>query len=62
LRLAIIEGLASADWFRAAYFATARKLIESIVGNELAMQRSLGLSIQLPQDESSLLPLHSDLE
>ena len=24
------------------------------------MQRSLGLSIQLPNDESSLLPLHSD--
>jgi len=60
LRLAIIDALASADWFRAAYFATARGLLERIVGNELAMQRSLGLSIQLPQDESSLLPLHSD--
>jgi sporadic carbohydrate cluster 2OG-Fe(II) oxygenase len=60
LRLAVIDALASADWFRAAYFATARNLLERIVGNELAMQRSLGLSIQLPNDESSLLPLHSD--
>ena len=60
LRLAIIDALANAAWFRAAYFATARTLIERIVGNELAMQRSLGLSIQLPQDESSILPLHSD--
>jgi sporadic carbohydrate cluster 2OG-Fe(II) oxygenase len=60
LRLAIIDALASATWFRAAYFASARTLVERIVGNELAMQRSLGLSIQLPNDESSLLPLHSD--
>jgi sporadic carbohydrate cluster 2OG-Fe(II) oxygenase len=60
LRLAVIDVLAATPWFRAAYFATARSLIERIVGNELAMQRSLGFSIQLPDDESSLLPLHSD--
>ena len=60
LRLALIEELAGTAWFRAAYFSTARTLLESIAGNELAMQRSLGLSIQLPNDESSLLPLHSD--
>ena len=31
-----------------------------LIGNELAMQRSVGFSIQLPNDDSSLLPLHSD--
>jgi sporadic carbohydrate cluster 2OG-Fe(II) oxygenase len=60
LRLAVIDALMGAPWFRAAYFACARALLERIAGNELAMQRSLGLSIQLPDDDSSLLPLHSD--
>lgn len=47
-------------WFREAYFSCARSLVETIVGNELVMQRNIGLSIQLPADKSSLLPLHSD--
>jgi sporadic carbohydrate cluster 2OG-Fe(II) oxygenase len=60
LRLAVINALVGEPWFRAAYFACARSLIESLVGNELAMQRGIGFSIQLPNDEKSLLPLHSD--
>ena len=60
LRLGIIEALSAAEWFRPAYFACGRRLLETIVGNELAMQRGLGFSIQLPDDESSVLPLHSD--
>jgi sporadic carbohydrate cluster 2OG-Fe(II) oxygenase len=61
LRLHIISGLIDAPWFREAYFSCARSLLETLVGNELAMQRNLGLSIQLPNDDSSLLPLHSDV-
>jgi sporadic carbohydrate cluster 2OG-Fe(II) oxygenase len=61
LRLAIIDALGAADWFREAYFATARRLLETLVGNELAMQRGIGFSIQLPGDASSVLPLHSDV-
>ena len=60
LRLHLIEGLVALPWFREAYFACGRPLLESIVGNELAMQRGIGFSVQLPADESSLLPLHSD--
>jgi sporadic carbohydrate cluster 2OG-Fe(II) oxygenase len=60
LRLAIIDGLVSAPWFREAYFACARGILETLVGNELAMQRGIGFSIQLPGDRSSVLPLHSD--
>ena len=59
-RLAVIDGINSTDWFRRAYFDTARNLVERIVGNELCMQRRINLSIQLPQDKSSLLPVHSD--
>jgi sporadic carbohydrate cluster 2OG-Fe(II) oxygenase len=60
LRLAVIKSLQGAAWFREAYFSCARSLLETLVGNELAMQRGIGLSIQLPDDEKSLLPLHSD--
>ncbi len=59
-RLFVIDGIGRTDWFRLAYFETARSLIETIVGNELCMQRRINLSIQLPQDASSLLPVHSD--
>jgi sporadic carbohydrate cluster 2OG-Fe(II) oxygenase len=60
VRLAVIDAIVAAPWFRAAYFACARSLLETLVGNELAMQRGIGFSIQLPNDELSLLPLHSD--
>lgn len=59
-RLALIKRLNGADWTRQAYFRIARSAIESIVGNELAMQRNFALSIQLPGDDGSLLPTHSD--
>ena len=35
-------------------------MLSNIVGNELAMQNNINLSIQIPNDESSLLPIHSD--
>ena len=59
-RLAVIKKLNATDWTRQAYFDIAREAIELIVGNELAMQRNFALSIQLPGDDGSLLPTHSD--
>jgi sporadic carbohydrate cluster 2OG-Fe(II) oxygenase len=38
-----------------------KKYIDTIVGNELCIQRRGNLSIQLPHDESSLLPIHTDV-
>jgi len=43
-----------------AYFALARPILDEIVGNELAMQQRVNLSIQLPGDTSSLLAVHAD--
>jgi len=60
LRLEIIGGLLAASWFRPAYFHLARRALEVLVGNELVMQRGIGVSLQLPNDESSLLNIHSD--
>lgn len=61
LRLAIIKDIRNTEWFRHAYFSLAANTIQSIVGNELAMQRGIGLSVQLPGDDSSLLPIHADV-
>lgn len=61
LRLAVFDGLNAEAWFRPAYFAQARRTLEVLVGNELVMQLRVNLSIQLPDDDSSLLPVHSDV-
>lgn len=60
LRLRIIHTLFRQGWFRPCYYQLAKGLLHQIVGSELVMQRSLGLSIQLPGDDSSLLNIHAD--
>jgi sporadic carbohydrate cluster 2OG-Fe(II) oxygenase len=59
-RLLIIRNLNSVDGFSENYFSIARPYLEALVGNELAMQLRVNLSIQLPNDSSSLLPVHAD--
>lgn len=61
LRLAVIRGMNRESWFRPAYHALARRALATLVGNELAMQRRVNLSVQLPRDRSSLLPVHADV-
>jgi len=60
-RLKIIQKINSIQEFREMYFSIARDYLEVLVGNELAMQLRINLSIQFPGDDSSLLPLHSDI-
>ncbi len=59
-RMQIIRGFNAIDGFREMYFRVARPYLEALVGNELAMQLRINLSIQLPGDDSSLLPIHAD--
>ena len=59
-RLKVIHGLNSLSEFRLMYFRLAKPYLEAIVGNELAMQQRINLSIQMPNDTSSLLPVHAD--
>lgn len=61
LRLEVIQGINREPWFRPAYFALARHALAALAGNELAMQRRINLSIQMPEDDSSLLAVHSDV-
>ena len=61
LRLKVIDGVNAQSWTRRVYFNLARSAVETLVGNELVMQRRLNLSIQLPNDDSSLLAVHADV-
>ena len=60
-RLALIHKLSAQQGLHADLYHMARKVLHQLVGNELAMQRGLNLSLQLPDDDSSLLPAHSDI-
>lgn len=60
LRLKLIRGANAIEGFREMYYRVARPYLDTLVGNELAMQLRVNLSIQLPNDNSSLLPVHAD--
>jgi len=61
VRLGTFNAMNREPWFRPTYYRLARGVLATLVGNELAMQRRINLSVQLPGDESSLLPVHSDV-
>ena len=60
LRLKIISEINLDKNFRFHYYNISKQTLSSLVGNELAMQNNINLSIQFPKDESSLLPMHAD--
>ena len=53
VRMSIYSSLNSKKDFLKNYFSLAEKHLEIICGNDLAMQRKVNLSIQLPNDNSS---------
>ena len=59
-RLEVIKEINEQPWLREAYYQIAKPYLDILVGNELAMQLRVNLSIQLPEDGSSLLAVHSD--
>lgn len=61
LKLKLMSLTSQDGKFHAELYHSAKKYLDMIVGNEVCMQRSLNMSIQLPKDESALLPLHTDV-
>lgn len=61
LRLSTYRALNAETWFRPTYYAIGRSYLQSLVGNELAMQNRINLSIQMPNDNTSLLDIHADV-
>ena len=61
IRMNIISEINKNKDIRRLYYEISRDYLDVLVGNELSMQLRINLSIQLPNDNSSLLPLHSDV-
>ena len=60
LRVKLIENNLTKKKFKDCYYQICKNTLELIVGNELVMQKGINLSIQLPEDKSSLLTMHAD--
>ena len=58
-RLKIFRSINRDIKFRKSFYEISRDLLDALVGNELAMQKRINLSIQFPEDVV-LLPVHSD--
>ena len=43
------------------YYSISKDILDNLVGNEIAMQKKINLSIQMPKDPDSLLDMHSDI-
>jgi sporadic carbohydrate cluster 2OG-Fe(II) oxygenase len=59
-RLKVFNKINKISEFRQKYYQIAKPYLDAIVGSELSMQININLSIQLPGDNSSLLPTHAD--
>mgnify|MGYP001167790459 CR=1 FL=1 len=60
-RLFIFENLNKSSFFHKNYFFLGKEYLDILCGNELVMQKNINLSIQLVNDDSSLLPIHADV-
>ena len=60
LRLHIMQELSKDTEFNRNYYYSAKKLIHTLCGNELAMQKRPGISINLPNNQNDVLPIHAD--
>ena len=59
-RLKIFNNVNMNEKFKMSYYNLSKEFLDQIVGNELVMQSRINLSIQMPKDSSSLLPIHAD--
>ncbi len=59
-RVKLLNDLNSNDEIKINLYNLCKPYMDEIVGNEVAIQRRVNLSIQLPNDDSSLLPVHAD--
>tara|TARA_B100000242_G_C43046666_1_gene488638 strand:- start:1759 stop:2583 length:825 start_codon:yes stop_codon:yes gene_type:complete len=61
IRVSAINDINKKNGFRDLYYEAAKELLDDLVGNEVAMQKKINLSIQIPNDKKSILPMHSDI-
>ncbi len=61
IRFQVYNSLNRLESIREIYYDSCKLILEKIIGNEVAMQKKINLSIQMPNDEDSLLDMHSDI-
>jgi len=60
-RLNILKNVLQDKNIRKYYYLLGKNYLDIIVGNELAMQRRVNLSVQVPNDPTSILNIHTDV-
>lgn len=60
VRLSIYNDLNNQSWLTKSILSLCQKDLEFFIGTEIAMQKKINFSIQLPNDDTSLLGAHGD--
>ena len=60
-RLQIVKTINDDKSFADNYYLAAKEGLDILVGNEVAIQKKLNFSVQMPKDQDSRLPMHSDI-
>ncbi|MDC3288489.1 2OG-Fe(II) oxygenase [Candidatus Pelagibacter sp.] len=60
-RLSILKNVLQDKEIRQNYYLLGKKYLDMIVGNELSMQRRINLSVNTPNDPTSILNIHTDV-
>ena len=55
-----MQRLALTNTFNRNYYLAGKDTIHTLCGNELAMQKRPGVSINLPRNRNDMLPIHAD--
>ena len=61
LCVAITKKMNQQNWLRPVFYQLASNALNMVAGNELAMQMQINLSVLLPGDENTLVPVHADV-
>ena len=60
IRVNIFKKFNKNKWLLPTYYYFAKEILDIIVGNEICIQKQINLSIQMPNDQSSMLSIHAD--
>ena len=60
IRIKAFSMINSLEFKNQIYFKQAENFLTQLLGPDISIQNKLNLSIQLPKDDTSILPLHTD--
>ena len=61
VRISVINKINKDKNFADNYYSACKEVLDGLVGNEVAMQKKINLSVQMPNEKKSMLPMHSDI-